>query len=58
MNPGVPRGQLGRGSVGNDLNTIPFSAIEKVEILRDGASANMALMRLQVCQYSAKRIDG
>jgi len=39
MNPGVPRGQLGRGSVGNDLNTIPFSAIEKVEILRDGASA-------------------
>jgi iron complex outermembrane recepter protein len=39
MNPGIPRGQLGRGSVGNDLNTIPFSAIEKVEILRDGASA-------------------
>ena len=39
MNPGLPRGQLGRGSVGNDLNTIPFSAIEKVEILRDGASA-------------------
>ncbi len=39
MNPGLPRGQLGRGSVGNDLNTIPFSAIEKVEILRDGSSA-------------------
>jgi iron complex outermembrane receptor protein len=39
MNPGLPRGQLGRGSVGNDLNTIPFSAIEKVETLRDGASA-------------------
>ena len=39
MNPGLPRGQLGRGSVGNDLNTIPFSAIEKMEILRDGASA-------------------
>jgi iron complex outermembrane recepter protein len=39
MNPGLPRGQLGRGSVGNDLNTIPFSAIENVEILRDGASA-------------------
>ena len=39
MNPGLPRGQLGRGSVGNDLNTIPFPAIEKVEILRDGASA-------------------
>ena len=39
MNQGLPRGQLGRGSVGNDLNTIPFPAIEKVEILRDGASA-------------------
>ena len=33
------RGQLGRGSVGNDLNSIPFPAIEKVEVLRDGASA-------------------
>ncbi len=33
------KGQLGRGSVGNDLNSIPFSAIEKVEILRDGAAA-------------------
>jgi iron complex outermembrane receptor protein len=33
------RGQLGRGSVGNDLNSIPFPSIEKVEILRDGASA-------------------
>ena len=39
LNPGLPRGQLGKGSVGNDLNTIPFSAIEKIEILRDGASA-------------------
>ena len=36
---GQLRGQLGRGSAGNDLNSIPFSAIEKVEILRDGASA-------------------
>ena len=37
---GIPfRGQLGRGSVTNDLNSIPFSAIEKIEILRDGASA-------------------
>ena len=33
------KGQLGPGSVGNDLNSIPFTAIEKVEILRDGASA-------------------
>ena len=33
------KGQLGRGSVANDLNSIPFSAIEEVEILRNGASA-------------------
>jgi iron complex outermembrane receptor protein len=39
INPGLPRGQLGKGSVANDLNTVPFSAIEKIEILRDGASA-------------------
>ena len=39
LNPGLPRGQLGRSSVTNDLNTIPFSAIERIEILRDGASA-------------------
>jgi iron complex outermembrane recepter protein len=39
INNALPRGQLGRGGVGNDLNSIPFSAIEKIEILRDGASA-------------------
>lgn len=39
LNLGNFRGSLGRGSVGNDLNSIPFSAIEKIEILRDGASA-------------------
>jgi len=39
LNNGVPKSNLGRGSVGNDLNSIPFSAIDKVEILRDGASA-------------------
>src|SRR3954464_14447882 len=39
LNNGVLKGQLGRGSVGNDLNSIPFSAIEKIEVLRDGASA-------------------
>jgi iron complex outermembrane receptor protein len=33
------KGQLGRGSVANDVNSIPFAAIEKVEILRDGAAA-------------------
>ena len=39
LNNGVPKSDLGRGSVGNDLNSIPFAAIDKVEILRDGASA-------------------
>jgi len=33
------RGQLGGGTAPNDLNSIPFTAIEKIEILRDGASA-------------------
>ncbi len=30
---------VGRGAVINDLNTIPSAAIERIEILRDGASA-------------------
>jgi len=30
---------IGRGAAGVDLNTIPVAAIEKVEILRDGAAA-------------------
>jgi iron complex outermembrane recepter protein len=33
------KGQLGKGSVGNDLNSIPFPAIERIEVLRDGAAA-------------------
>ena len=32
-------GSRGRGNTGTDLNTIPMSAIERIEILRDGASA-------------------
>jgi iron complex outermembrane receptor protein len=32
-------GTFGRGTVGVDLNSIPASAIERIEILRDGASA-------------------
>ena len=32
-------GNIGRGSSAVDLNTIPISAIERVEVLRDGASA-------------------
>ncbi len=39
LNNGVPKSDLGRGSTSNDLGTIPFIAIDKVEILRDGASA-------------------
>ena len=32
-------GSVGRGQVGTDLNTIPVAAIERIEILRDGAAA-------------------
>lgn len=32
-------GSRGRGNTGTDLNAIPTSAIERLEILRDGASA-------------------
>jgi iron complex outermembrane receptor protein len=30
---------VGRGSVGTDLNSIPAAAIERIEIMRDGAAA-------------------
>ncbi|MCX8027245.1 MAG: TonB-dependent receptor [Thermodesulfovibrionales bacterium] len=32
-------GTIGRGSSGVDLNTIPIRAIERIEVLRDGAAA-------------------
>ena len=32
-------GTMGRGSVGTDLNAIPAAAIDKIELLRDGAAA-------------------
>jgi iron complex outermembrane receptor protein len=32
-------GSRGRGNTGTDLNAIPVSAIDRIEILRDGASA-------------------
>ncbi|WP_164741608.1 TonB-dependent receptor plug domain-containing protein, partial [Xanthomonas arboricola] len=32
-------GQIGQGSQGIDLNTFPLSAIDHIEVLRDGASA-------------------
>ncbi|NQD38143.1 TonB-dependent receptor [Permianibacter sp. IMCC34836] len=30
---------VGRGTAGTDLNSIPMSAVERIEVLRDGASA-------------------
>ncbi|MDL1913263.1 MAG: TonB-dependent receptor [Bergeyella sp.] len=32
-------GSIGRGAVGTDMNAIPSFAIERIEVLRDGASA-------------------
>jgi iron complex outermembrane recepter protein len=32
-------GTFGRGSVGTDMNAIPVAAIDRIEVLRDGASA-------------------
>jgi iron complex outermembrane receptor protein len=32
-------GTVGRGSVGTDLNQIPAAAIDRIEVLRDGAAA-------------------
>lgn len=40
--------QIGRGDVGYDLGAIPTAAIDRVEVLRDGASA----------QYGADAISG
>ncbi|MBI3577965.1 MAG: TonB-dependent receptor, partial [Ignavibacteriales bacterium] len=41
-------GSVGRGSTGVDLNAIPVSSIERVEVLRDGAAA----------QYGSDAISG
>ncbi len=32
-------GTIGRGSVGTDFNAIPIAAIERIEVLRDGATS-------------------
>ncbi len=48
INSGAIRGMLGKGAVSNDLNSIPLSAIEKIEMLRDGATA----------QYGSDAIGG
>ena len=36
------------GGVANNINSIPFSAVERVEVLTDGGSALMVLMHLLV----------
>jgi iron complex outermembrane receptor protein len=41
-------GSIGRGTAGVDLNSIPVAAIERIEILRDGAAA----------QYGSDAISG
>ncbi len=41
-------GTFGKGSVGTDLNTIPVAAIERIEIMRNGAAA----------QYGSDAISG
>ena len=41
-------GTIGRGSVGTDLNSIPATAIERIEVLRDGAAS----------QYGSDAIGG
>ena len=56
-------GTRGRGNSGTDLNAIPMSAIDRVEILRDGASAQYGsdaiagvmnlVLRKSVKQFSA-----
>ena len=38
-------GTVGRGSTGVDLNAIPASMIERIEVLRDGAAAQYGLGR-------------
>lgn len=61
-------GTLGRGNVGTDLNTIPAVAIERIEVLRDGAAAQYGsdaiagviniVLRKDVNQFSANYMTG
>ena len=39
---------VGNGSVGTDLSTIPVTAIDRIEVLRDGAPHNTVLMPFRV----------
>ena len=53
---------MGRGTVGSDINTISQNAIEKIEILRDGASAQYGsdaiagVIDLQLKQFTGKTL--
>lgn len=52
-------GTFGRGTVGVDLNAIPITAIERIEILRDGASAQYGSDAIAgVINVVLKRNDG
>src|SRR4030095_9524730 len=44
---------VGRGSTGVDLNAIPVSAIERIEVLRDGAAAQYGSHRPHGARPSA-----
>ena len=49
-------GTFGRGTVGVDLNSIPKAAVERIEILRDGAAAPVRLGRHRRSdQYRSQR---
>ncbi|RYY85061.1 MAG: TonB-dependent receptor [Chitinophagaceae bacterium] len=56
-------GTRGRGNSGTDLNAIPLSAIDRVEILRDGASAQYGSDAIAgvinlILKRSTKRLSG
>ena len=50
-------GTRGRGNVGTDLNTIPVSAIERIEILRDGAAAHGGCLSMSLASELTSRVD-
>jgi iron complex outermembrane receptor protein len=61
-------GTVNRGTVGTDMNAIPATAVDKIEILRDGAAAqygsdaiagviNIVLKNKQVCQVTFQQAN-
>src|SRR6266581_4157202 len=49
-------GTFGRGTVGVDLNAIPAAAIERIEVLRDGADAIAGVINV-VLKQQAEHLD-